>query len=175
MLALPLLLTVACNKEPSVKVENATAEEVAKQLKESGVAETLMKPGQWEYQMTLVDMSAPGMPPERVAQMKQMMSQSKVTDRCVTAEEMKKIDAAMGDVPKNCTFEHYEIGGGKIDGKMRCTNAGMTQETSISGTYTPESSDVTATNTNSGSNSPMGNMTMTMNMKGKRIGDCPKA
>lgn len=172
MLALPLLMLAACNKEPSVSIDNASADEVARQVKQSGVAEALMKPGKWEYQMTMVDLSAPGMPPARVAQMKQMMSQTKVTDRCVTADDIKKMDAAMGDVPKNCTFDHYEIGGGKIDGKMHCTNAGMTQETRISGTYTQDSSDVTAINTNSGSTNPMGNMTMTMNMKGKRVGDC---
>nr|WP_294850458.1 DUF3617 domain-containing protein [uncultured Sphingomonas sp.] len=170
--ALSLLALAACNKEPSVKIDNASAEEVAKQLKESGVAETLMTPGQWEYTMTIMDLSAPGMPTNAVEQMKRMMGHNRVVDKCVTEADVKKVDAAMGEIPKHCTYDHYEIGGGKIDGAMTCSNAGVTQKTRMSGSYTSESSDVTATSETSGASGPMGNMTVTMNMKGKRIGAC---
>lgn len=173
MYVLPLLMCAACNKEPSVKVDNATAEEVVQKVKDSGIAETMMKPGQWQYQMMLVDMSSPKMPPDQVARMKEAMNRPQTTERCVTAEDFKT--ANIGDIPKSCTFDHYEIGGGKIEGKMRCTNAGLTQETNISGSYTEDSSDVTVTSTRSGAPAPLGDMTVTMNMKGKRIGDCPKA
>lgn len=172
LLTLPLLMCAACNKEPSVKVENASVEDLAREVKESGLAENVMKPGKWEYTMSVVDMSAPGMPPQATEQMKRVMGHNRVIDKCVTEADVKKIDAAMGEMPKNCTVDSYEAGGGKVAGQMTCKNAGMTQKIAMNGTYTADSSDMTSTSEATGGAGPMGSMKITMNMKGRRIGDC---
>lgn len=170
LFTLPLLLA-ACSQEPSVSVENATPEEVAKEVAKSG-AETLIEPGQWEYQMTLVEMSAPGMPPAMVDRMKQTMSASKVVDKCLRPDDVKKMEAAVAEMPGNCRYDHYTMAGGQIDGRMTCTNNGVTSEMTVKGSYSPGSSDVTVTNRMTGGQGSMANMTMTMNMKGKRVGAC---
>jgi len=171
LIALPLIALAGCNKEPSVDVRNATPEEVAQKVRESG-AEFNITPGKWQYAMTLVDMSAPGMPPAAVERMKQVMSRSKVVDKCLTPADVKDARATMGETPGNCKFDHYTMNGGSIDGQMICQHNGMTQDMTIKGTYAATETDVTVVSKTSGGSSPMGDMAMTMNMKGKRVGDC---
>ena len=77
------LILAACDSGPKVSIENATPEEVAAEMKKSGVAEQLRKPGQWQTTMSVVDITAPGMPPEAVGQMRQMMGNGPSTERCV--------------------------------------------------------------------------------------------
>lgn len=171
-LAVPLLALAACDRGPSVSVENATPEEVAAEMRNSGVAEELRKPGLWESTMTLSDVSAPGMPPQALDQMRTMMGNGSTTKRCVTAEELKQVESFVGQNSANCRFEHYRVSGGKIDGKARCMQGPMTQDMTMNGRFTANSSDMTIRSAMSGG--PAGqNVTMTMRIASKRLGDCP--
>ncbi len=165
-----LALLAACGRE-EVSLENATANEVAEAVKDSGLGEMKPKPGKWEYSMTMVELDAPGMPAELAAQMRERMSATRLTNKCLTAADVEKFDAYVGEMPGGCTFEHYKASAGKLDAKLNCQQQGMTQQMTMAGTYSPTASDMTMTSKASGTG-PMGAMTMTMAMKGKRVGDC---
>ena len=168
-----VLALAACGKsEPEVSLENATPEQVAAEMKKSGIAEELRKPGKWAYETTITQIDAPGMPPEMAAQMKQVMGQGQKLERCVTAEEIAKVDAFVGANQANCTFAKYKVGGGRVEGEARCDQGGMKQHMVMDGKYTPDSSDMTIRSTTSGAPGPAGEMKMTMRIKSNRLGDC---
>ena len=165
------LALAACDSGPKVSVENATPEEVAAEMKKSGVAEQLRKPGQWQTTMSVVDIAAPGMPPEAVQQMRQMMGNGQSTQRCVTEEELKQVESFIGQNNANCRFDHYRVSGGKIDGKAKCTQGAVNQQMTMNGSFTADSSDMTIRSETRGG-PPGQNVTVTMNIKSKRLGDC---
>jgi hypothetical protein len=167
----------ACNKAPEVEMTNATPQEVANKMKESGVASEMRQPGQWSTTIELVDFQAPGMPPEMLAQMKAQMGSGQKQERCVTKEEVEKLDAFIGQNNANCVFETYKVGNGTIEGKASCKPGGMTQTMTMKGTYSKTKSDMTMTSQITGAPPPMGNAKTVMNVKSERIGDCaaPKA
>lgn len=170
-LLVPVLLLAACDSKPEVSMENATPEQVAAEMKKSGVAEDLRKPGQWSTTMTVAQIEAPGMPPEALKQMQAMMGSGKTDQRCVTAEELKQVDSFIGQNNANCVFDHYRVAGGKIDGKATCKSGAVKQLMEMNGNFTENSSDMTIRSETSGG-PPGQNMTVTMNIKSKRLGDC---
>lgn len=172
--ALPLLALAACDTGPKVSVENATPEEVAAEMKKSGVAEQLRKPGQWQTTMSVVSIEAPGMPPEAVGQMRQMMGNGQSTERCVTEEELKQVESFIGQNNANCRFDHYRVSAGKIDGKAKCSQGPVNQLMTMNGSFTTDSSDMTIRSESSGG-PPGQNMKVTMNIKSKRLGECKPA
>src|SRR5262245_26882390 len=72
-LAVPLLCLAACNSEPDVKMENASVGEVAAEMRKQGGDDTFVNPGKWQQTVTLLDIEAPGMPPEARQMMQQAM------------------------------------------------------------------------------------------------------
>lgn len=173
-LLVPALLLAACDSKPEVSVENATPEEVAAEMKKSGVAEDLRKPGQWSTTMTIAQIEAPGMPAEALNQMRTMMGNGQTTERCVTAEELKQVDSFIGQNNANCVFDHYRVAGGKIDGKATCTQGAVKQLMTMNGDFTENSSDMTIRSETRGG-PPGQNMTVTMNIKSQRKGECQAA
>ncbi|WP_118857823.1 DUF3617 domain-containing protein [Sphingomonas mesophila] len=169
-----LLALAACDFGPKVSVENATPEEVAAEMKKSGLAEELRKPGQWQTVMSVVDLKAPGMPPEALNQMKQMMGSGQTTERCVTEAELKQVESFIGQNNANCRFDHYRVSGGKIDGKAKCSQGAVNQLMTMNGNFTADTSDMTIRSETSGG-PPGQNMTVTMNIKSKRLGECKAA
>jgi hypothetical protein len=167
----PALLLAGCDRGPKVSIENATPEEVAAAMEKSGVAEQLRKPGEWETIMSVVDIAAPGMPPEALAQMRTMMGNGQSTKRCVTEEELKQVESFIGQNNANCRFDHYRVSGGKIDGKAKCAQGPVNQQMTMNGSFTADSSDMTIRSETSGG-PPGQNMTVTMNIKSKRLGEC---
>ena len=168
---MPLLALAACEKKAEVSVENATPEQVAAEMKKSGVAEDLRKPGQWSTTMTIAEVEAPGMPAEALNQMRTMMGNGQTTERCVTAEELKQVDSFIGQNNANCVFDHYRVSGGKIDGKATCTQGAVKQMMTMNGDFTEDSSDMTIRSETRGG-PPGQNMTVTMNIKSQRKGEC---
>src|SRR5689334_3204626 len=92
LLVIAAMALGACNKSPTVNAKNATPEEVAKKVAESGAAEAMFQPGLWQSKVTIDKFEVPGMPPEMAGQMKSMMAQGAVHDsaKCLTPEEAKK-------------------------------------------------------------------------------------
>jgi len=173
LLALPLLAIAACGNEPEVKMENASVGEVAEEMRrQAGSDEAFVNPGKWEQTVTLLEIDAPGMPPEARQMMQRAMDQAQVHEVCLTPEQAKspKEDFFTG-ADENCRYEHFNWGDGKIDLKLNCKHPGATQTMVMVGTYQPNSYSMTMTATNAGAG-PDEQMVMKMKVDARRTGAC---
>jgi hypothetical protein len=164
----------ACNKSPEVKARNATPAEVAEQVRASGGDQSLIHPGLWESKVTIEKLEMPGMPPEMAGRMKTMMAQNQEHDfkSCVTAEDVKKPKEDFFAGKNNeCRYDHFTMGGGKIDAEMHC---GKGQIMKMAGTYSPDSYQMQTSMiaaADKGDEGP-GGMNMQMRIESKRVGEC---
>ena len=175
IILLPFVLLAACDSGPSVTATNASIDEVAGKVRDAGGADQYIRPGKWLSKATLEEMSAPGMPPEMANNMKLTMASKPGTEQCMTKEDVRKPNFT-GAQTKNCRYDHFNMGGGKIDAKMHCTAGGATQRMTMAGDYGPNEYHMAMTTQmempKEVAAAGMGSMTMKMRVEGKRIGDC---
>ena len=170
--ALPL---GACNKSPEVNAKNASVEDVAKQVRESGADQSMVRPGLWESKVTIDQFEIPGMPPEMATRMKSMMAQQQEHGfkSCLTAEDVKrpKEDFFAGK-NKECRYDHFTMGGGKIDAVMHCGKGDGAQTMQMAGTYSPDSYQMQMATKVEAAANEAGGMAMKMRVEARRVGDC---
>jgi hypothetical protein len=165
----------SCNKGPEVNLRNATGKQVTQAVKQSGVmtSGTMVEPGLWQSRVTVEEMNIPGLPPQYAAKMRQTMEehQQRLAKHCLTPEQVKrpKEDFFAGE-DKSCRYQHFTMGGGKIDIQMVCNEEGSTQTTSMNGTYTPTSYSMEMSSNGSGGSGQ--GMAMKMHVDAQRIGEC---
>ena len=164
------LLIAACDSG-EVEMKNASVSEVAEEMRKSG-DERFINPGQWEQKATLVSIDAPGMPPEAREMMSRSTGQVQVHDVCLTPEQAKspREDFFTG-ADKNCRYEHFNWGGGKIDLKLNCKHPNATQTMVLVGDYKPNSYVMSMTATTEGAG-PAEKMVMKMKVDARRVGEC---
>ena len=164
----------ACNKS-KVHEENASVEQVANAVARSAAGnDILLHAGEWKVSGTLEELNIPNMPPEAQSQMKQAMGQhgNKTYQYCLTPEQAKKPGGKFFNrqASKNCRYDHFTMGGGKIDALMRCAAPEGSMEMAIAGTYDADSySTQVSMNMVGGS---QGGMSMKMRSQAKRVGEC---
>lgn len=168
--ALPL---AACNSEPNVDARNASAEEVAEQVADAGGSESFVRPGKWESRVQIEEFELPGAPPEAKAAMRRMYDRVQVSESCLTPENAKrpKEDFFAGQ-NKNCRYDHFTMGDGKIDAVMKCTGEGMAQTMAMQGSYSPDAYQMRMSMKADAGAGPPGGMTMAMRVDAKRVGEC---
>ena len=164
----------ACNKG-SVHQENASVEQVANAVAASGVAnDILLHPGEWRVAGTMEEFNIPGMPAEAQSAMKQAMSQhGKMTyDYCLTPEQAKRPQGKFfnNKAANNCRYDHFTMGGGKIDAVMRCEGKPSSMTMTIEGTYGADNYSTHVQMNMEGG--PQGAMSMKMRSEAKRVGEC---
>ena len=135
------------------------------------------EPGLYRSSVRLLALTAPGLPPEVVARMKEGMAQrSGGGTACVTPA-----DAARGYEDRirklagrpDCRLVRYSTAGGRLDAALSCAGReGAEAVLTMKGTMTPRSSTVEMSVRQSGPQVP-GGLTMTMQVRSERIGDCP--
>lgn len=168
-LILPL---AACNKAPEVSATNATQKEVAEKVAAANAGGTMIEPGRWEGSMTMHEMDMPGLPPEVKAQMKKQLSTTHNFVNCVTEEDVKNQKALYTGDDKNCKYDHFTLGGGKIDAVMTCNRGdGGKMAMTMTGDYASGRYHMDMTTRAEGAG-PMGSMTMKMSVDAKRVGAC---
>lgn len=176
---LPLILLAACDSGPTVSATNASISEVAAKVDAARLDETFFRAGKWTVKGQIDDIQVPGMPPELAAQMKARGQAMPGTQSCISEADAKKPAADFFTGNKSCKYDHFTMGGGKIDARMRCGIGGGTQLTTMTGTYGPETYRMAMTtameNPAQGSASGMEGMTMKLSVEGKRIGECTAA
>lgn len=164
----------ACNKGPTVELKNASGKQVAQAVKRSGMmtSDSMIEPGLWQSKTDIEEMNMPGMPPQFAARMKQSMAESRnqTSSHCVTADEVKKPKEDFFGADKTCKYQHFTMGGGKIDAQMVCSEEGSTQTTNLSGTYTPTSYSMDVSS--SGTGGAREGMSMKMHVDSRRVGEC---
>lgn len=173
-LLLVVVALAACGKsDPDVDARNASVAEVAEQVRDATKDGNFIRAGKWLSQVTLVDVSAPGMPPEAREQMKGMLAKQNSYESCLTPEEAKRPKEdffARGD--NQCRYEHFTMGGGKIDAKMRCSHQGVSQVMEMTGRYSPDAYQMNMSTRTEGTTGPASDMTMKMRVDAKRVGEC---
>jgi len=167
---------VACNKGPQVNEKNASVADVAQKVREASGDEAFIRPGLWESKVTVEKFEMPGMPPEMAQRMQTMMAQNQEHDNkhCLTPEDVKrpKEDFFAGK-NNECRYDHFTIGGGKIDAAMRCGGKhGESQVMQMAGTYSPDSYQMQTSMKMEGNAAPEGSMAMTMRIEAQRVGEC---
>jgi hypothetical protein len=175
VIACTLPLT-ACNKGPQVNEKNASVAEVAQKVREASPDAGFIRPGLWESKVTVEKFEMPGMPPEMSQRMKTMMAQNQEhnSQNCLTPEDVKrpKEDFFAGK-NNECRYDHFTMGGGKIDAAMRCGGKhGESQVMQMAGTYSPESYQMQTSMKMEGGSTPEGSMAMTMRIEARRVGQC---
>jgi len=112
-----------------------------------------------------------GMPPQYAAKMKQEMAEhrNEASKHCITAADVKKPKEDFFGADKSCHYDHFTMGGGKIDIAMVCKQENMTQTTNMSGSYTPTTYSLDMSSAGTG---PEQGMTMKMHVDAQRIGEC---
>jgi len=167
------LCLAGCNKGPTVELKNASGNEVAAAVKQSGVtsSNTMMQPGEWESKTSVLEMNMPGIPAQYAARMKQSIAEhrNEASRHCIKPEDVKKPKEDFFGADKSCRYDHFTMGGGKIDIQMVCREENLTQTTNMAGSYTPTSYSLDMNSSGSG---PQKGMTMKMHVDAKRIGEC---
>ena len=163
----------ACNSEPDVRATNASVEEVADKVADAGGGDNFVRPGKWQSQVKIEEFAMPGAPPEAASAMRSMNNRAQVYESCLTPEEAKrpKEDFFAGE-NKNCRYDHFTMGGGKIDAVMRCADKGMSQTMTMQGTYGPDNYQMQMSMKAQGGPGPADGMTMKMRIEAKRVGEC---
>jgi hypothetical protein len=171
-LACTLPLT-ACNNGPQIRADNASVEDVAEQVADAGGSEVFVRPGKWESRVHIEKFDLPGAPPEAKTAMRGMHDKAMVSESCLTPEEAKrpKEDFFAGK-NKNCRYDHFTMGNGKIDAVMKCTGEGLAQTMAMKGTYSPDAYQMRMSMKADAGVGPPGGMTMTMRVDAKRVGEC---
>lgn len=175
LLILPLLSLAACSQEPSVTAENASMEEVAAKVRDAGGGGYQMRPGEWVSEARIQSIEIPGMPPAAAEQMKAMMAKQVHGNKfCLTPEMASKpSEDFFNGGNSGCTYDHFEMAGGKVSGTMRCGKSDASQVISFDGTYSADNYQMHMNSTVTGS--PRGPMKMEMTIGSKRLGDCQPA
>ena len=172
LLACALHLT-ACSDEPAVDARNASAEDVAEQVADARGSASFVRPGKWRSQVQIEQFELPGAPAEVASAMRSMHERAQVYESCLTPDEAKrpKEDFFAGS-NKNCRYEHFTMGGGKIDAVMKCSGEGMAQTMAMQGNYSPDAYQMRMSMKAEAGTGPPGGMTMSMRVDAKRIGEC---
>ena len=168
-----ILCLAACNKGPEVNLHNATANQVSNAVQQSGMmsGDSMVEPGLWQSKVTVLQMDVPGMPPQYAAKMKQEIAaqRNESSKHCIKPEDVKKPKEDFFGADKSCRYDHFTMGGGRIDVQMVCRQENMTQTTNMTGSYTPTTYALDMTSNGSG---PQQGMTMKMHVDAQRIGQC---
>ena len=165
----------ACSAEPEVDARNASAQEVAEQVADAGGTASFVRPGKWQSRMQIEQFELPGAPPEAASAMRAMQERLQTGESCLEAEDVKRPNGDFFGAPgKNCRYDHFTMGGGKIDAVMQCSGDGTTQSMAMQGTYSADAYQMRVSLNADAGAGPAGGMKMKMRVDAKRIGECDK-
>lgn len=167
-----LSLGLAACKQQSVDVTNEKPSAVASKVPAAdGAGAIRFQPGRWETEVKMIRLDMPGMPPEAKRMMEQMMGKGRTIGTCLTKEQAEKPDSRFfGQADASCTYDHFSMGGGKIDAKMTCKTSEGQQVTTMKGAFTGDTYQTTVETQGQGPDGK--SMTMIMNVAAKRVGEC---
>ena len=173
--AVAMLALAGCNQHKAAEPAQDGASAAAPAAAGGGLPHP--QPGLYRSTVKLVSMEAPGLPPAMGEQMKAAMARkSEGQTYCLKPEEAERgyesrVQQLAGR--PGCAFDHFTTTAGKLDAGLTCASPqGVKAVIGMQGTMTPTVSDVTMRISQSGPQVPGGGMTMTMQVRSERIGDC---
>jgi len=128
------------------------------------------EPGLYKTTVTMTNLAIPGLPPEMADHGKGMVT---TVEDCLTQAEVDEGFAALLKQGQDgeCSFESFNLAGGKIDAVMLCKAQGRSTRTEMSGTTTKAGADLAATTAMDFDG--LGKATLTFTTRHERIGACP--
>ncbi|MBU7579039.1 MAG: DUF3617 domain-containing protein [Porphyrobacter sp.] len=125
------------------------------------------QPGLYKTTVTMTGIEIPGVPEGHGA------GQVVTTEDCLTQAE---VDKGFEELVKQgqdgeCTYERFNLAGGKLDAVMVCDAQGRVARMEMTGTITATSADMQASTALDFEG--MGSGKMTFTAKHERIGECP--
>jgi hypothetical protein len=170
------MFIVGCNKQPEVKATNASVAEVAEKVREASSSDSFVRPGLWQSKVTVEQLDMPGMTPEMAQRMKSAMASNQQHEfqSCLTQADVKqpKEDFFAGK-NNQCRYDHFTMGGGKIDALMHCGSDGSGQTTmQMTGAYSPEGYQMQMSSKAEGGGPGGTGMAMRMHVEAHRVGEC---
>jgi len=162
----------ACSRSaPEASATNASAEDVARQVRPATNEPATMTPGKWTSKVTIVGVQVPGATAAEQDQMRGKVSEER--DYCLSPEEAKKPkENFFAGNHDECRYDHFTMAGGKIDAAMRCSHGTLTQLVNFSGSYSPDSYQLAMDSKVVGGATEMTGMSMSMRVDSRRIGEC---
>lgn len=173
ILVLASIPLAGCGSEPDVSARNASVAEVAQQVREASEEPGFIRPGKWVSTMAVEEVSASGMPAEAAAQLKQMMGDGRQFESCLAEDEAQRpAEEFFAGANQQCRYDHFTMGNGKIDAKMRCTEGGVSREMEMEGRYAPDSYQIRMTASVEAGSGVGPAVTMRSRVDSKRVGEC---
>jgi len=128
------------------------------------------QPGLYKTTVTMTGLEIPGMPPEMAGHGAGLTTTS---EHCLTQAE---VDKGFGELVKQgqdgeCSYERFEVAGGKLDAVMVCNAQGRAARMEMTGTTTATSADLEAAMAMEFDGAGKGTMRFTA--KHERVGACP--
>ena len=171
--AAALAISACSDKGADSNGDGKVSDAEAKAEMAAGGAMT-MQPGEWETRISFSEIEAKGLPPKAQEMMKAKMAEGMTTKSCMTKEQAEKPGADFFGAPAeaNCTFDELNRSASSMKVSMTCKpNADMTITSQMDGTFGKTKYSMNIIQTTEGP--PMGTMTMTGKIEGRRLGDCP--
>lgn len=161
-------LALAGCKKQGVDVDHASMQQVASAV---GGAAPAFQPGRWESTMKMEKMDIPGMPPEARAMMAKSPAMARTISTCLTPERAAKPGGDFFNQNNaNCVYDHFSMGGGKLDATMTCNGKTGKLTMTMNGTFSPDQYEV---HTSSQEQMPGGQaMNVGMTVTSHRVGEC---
>ena len=171
LIAAAVLALPGCSKN-SVDEKNASVEQVAKAVAGASAA-TRFNPGRWETSVTVTGIDAPNLPPQAMAGVKTAMTKAHVIATCLTPEKAAHPETNFfnRDV-KNCRYDHFTMGDGKIDAALTCGAPGSAPQSSVKMAGTYDATHYRMTMATRAEQGPAGAMTINMAMDAHLAGSC---
>ena len=122
---------------------------------------------------TIEAIEVPGMPAPVLAQLKANAAKPRAGATCLSAEDVQRGAFYVGEENQACRYERFRMGGGAIDGLLRCTDPSGTRSMAVTGRYAPDSYSMSAsTDLVSAAAEGPGRASVKMRMQARRTGAC---
>ena len=131
-----------------------------------GGESTVLEPGQWDMNVAITKMEAPGLPQGANVP----LPPPQTVSQCLTPEQARNPGADFaGGGQQGCTSNDYRMADGRISGTIQCNQQGTSMRATVAGTYTRDSMDMTM---NSETQASGQNVNTEVRVTGRRTGEC---
>ena len=127
---------------------------------------TVLEPGQWDMNLAVTKIEAPGLPQGANVP----LPPPQTVSQCLTPEQARNPGADFaGGGQQGCTSDDYRMADGRISGTIQCNQQGTSMRATVSGSYTRDSMDMTM---NSQTQTSGQNISTEVRVTGRRTGEC---
>ncbi len=174
IIALGAALVSACSSDADKNKDGKISKAEEKAEMRAG-GEIYLQPGQYEVNVTIDKVDAPGLPQGLDITIKKELAKNSTIKTCMTKEELEKpgVEFFGLDEKDPCTMRKFDRSGDNMQVELSCKVAdGMSMIATMQGTFSGTSYTMDMTQIMKAG--PVGKIKTTGKISGTRIGDCPK-